>query len=101
VAIVGREALDPFRGFFLQPFEHVSLRESSRQRCYQMNMVSHTADTEGFRARIPADGRKIGMHPGPDVGVQQWIAVFCAEDNVNDNLTERLRHGGTIAEEGL
>ena len=100
VAIVGGEALDPFRGCFLQPFEHVRLGESSRQRRYQMDMISHAADTEGFRARVAANGRKIGVHSGPDVGVQPRVAVFCAEYNMNDDFAKRLRHGGTIADEG-
>ena len=66
-----------------------------------MDMIGHTADPEGFRARVAADGRKIGMHSRPDVGVQPWVAVFCAEDCVNDDFAKRLRHGGTIAEEGF
>ena len=66
-----------------------------------MDMIGRTAGAEGFRARVAADGRKIGVHSGPDVGAQAWMAVFCAEDDVNDDLAERLRHGGTIAEEGF
>jgi hypothetical protein len=66
-----------------------------------MDMIGHTADAEGFRARVAADGRRIGVHSGPDVGVQPWVAVFCAEDNVNDDFAKRLRQGGTIAEEGF
>ena len=70
MAIVGSEALDPFRGFFLQPFQHIRLGESSRQRRYQVNMIGHTADTEGFRTRVATDGREIGVHSRADVGVQ-------------------------------
>jgi len=53
-----------------------------------MDMIGHTADAEGFRVRVAADGRKIGVHSGPDVGVQPWVAVFCAEDDVNDDFAE-------------
>jgi hypothetical protein len=64
-------------------------------------MIGHTADAEGFRVRVPADGREIGVHSWPDVGVQPWVAVFRAEYDVNDDLAKRLRHEGTIAEEGF
>jgi hypothetical protein len=37
---------------------HVRLGESSRQCRYQMDMIGHTADPEGFRARVAADGQR-------------------------------------------
>lgn len=49
-------------------------------------MIGHTADTEGFRTRVAADGREIGVHSRPDVGVQPWVAVFCAEYDVKMTL---------------
>ena len=64
-------------------------------------MIGHAAGAKDFCARAAEDGRKIGVHSRPDVCVQPWVAVFCAEDDVNDDLAERLRHGGTIAEEGF
>jgi len=53
-----------------------------------MDMIGHTADAKDFRARVAADGRKIGVHSGPDIGVQPWVAVFCAENDVNDDFAE-------------
>ena len=64
-------------------------------------MIGHTADTEGFRTRVAADGREIGVHSRPDVGVQPWVAVFCAEYDVKDDLATRLRHGGDNSRRGL
>lgn len=64
-------------------------------------MIGHTADTEGFRTRVAADGREIGVHSRPDVGVQPWVAVFCAEYDVKDDLAIRLRHGADNSRRGL
>jgi hypothetical protein len=47
-----------------------------------MDMIGHTAAAECLRARVAADGRK---HSGPDIGTQPWVAIFCAEDDVNDD----------------
>ena len=69
-AIFAAEALDPFRGFLLYPFEHIRLRESPRQRRYHMNVIGYASDAKDFRACVATNGRKIGVHPGPDVGVQ-------------------------------
>ena len=38
------------------------------------------------------------MHPRPNVAVQPRFTIFGAEDNMNDDLTTRLRHCGIIAE---
>ncbi len=54
VAIVGGEALDPFPRI-LSSALHVRLGESSRQCRYQMDMIGHTADAEGFRVRVAAE----------------------------------------------
>ena len=37
---------------------------------------------------------------GPNVAIQPCFAFFGAKDNVNDDLTKRLRHCGIIAEKG-
>jgi hypothetical protein len=57
-----------------------------------MHMIGHTADAKDFRACVAADGRKIGVYSGTDVGDQPWVAVFCAEDKVSDDFAKRLRH---------
>jgi hypothetical protein len=32
------------------------------------------------------------MHAGTNLGVEQGLPIFSAEDNVYENLAERLRH---------
>jgi hypothetical protein len=99
--IIGGKAFDPSRRFLLQTFNHIGLGESSRQCSYQMDMIGHTADAKNVRASLPANSRHVGVHPGPNCGVQPWVALFCAEDDVDNDLAKRLRHGGSIAEEAL
>ena len=63
-----------------------------------MEMISNTADTRRFCVQVAADRRNVGVHPRPNVAVQPRLAIFGAEDNMNDDLAKRLRHCGIIAE---
>ena len=63
-----------------------------------MEMISNTADTQRFCVQVAADRRNVGVHPRPNVAVQPRLAIFSAEDNMNDDLAKRLRHCGIIAE---
>jgi len=38
------------------------------------------------------------MHAGPNLGVQPWFTIFGAEDDVNDDLAQRLGHGLMLAQ---
>jgi hypothetical protein len=49
-------------------------------------MIGHSANAEGFRLCVAADGRQAGVHSRPGVAVQPWIAVSGAENNMNDDL---------------
>ena len=61
-----------------------------------MEMISNT--TQRFCVQVAADRRNVGVHPRPNVAVQPRLAIFGAEDNMNDDLAKRLRHCGIIAE---
>ena len=63
-----------------------------------MEMIGKTADTRRFCVQVAADRRNIGMHARPNVAVEPCFAIFRAEYNMNDDLAERLRHCGIIAE---
>ena len=63
-----------------------------------MEMISNTADTQRFCVQVAADRRNVGVHPRPNVAVQPRLAIFGAEDNMNDDLAKRLRHCEIIAE---
>jgi len=51
-------------------------------------MVSHAADAVCLALGISANGGEIGMHARANLGVEQQLPVFGAEDNVNENLAE-------------
>jgi len=57
-----------------------------------MNVISNAADALCFALGIPAHGGQIGMHARANFRVEQWLTVFGAEYNVNENLAEGLRH---------
>ena len=63
-----------------------------------MEMISNTADTQRVCVQVAADRCNISVHPRPNVAVQPRLAIFGAEDNMNDDLAKRLRHCGIIAE---
>jgi hypothetical protein len=63
-AIASLKGLDPFRGWFLYPFDQLSLGKSSRQRRDNVNVIGNTAHAQGFATLVTADRRQIGMIRG-------------------------------------
>ena len=55
-------------------------------------MVGNTSHAQNFRVQVAADGRQIRVHSGSCRGVEPRLAILRTKDNVNNNLTERLRH---------
>ena len=53
-----------------------------------MNVVSYSAAAVCLALEISANGGKIGMHARANLGVEQGLAFFGAEDNVKQNLAE-------------
>jgi len=53
-----------------------------------MNVVSYSADSVCLALGISANGGEIGMHARTNLGIEQGLPVFGAEDNVNENLAE-------------
>jgi hypothetical protein len=87
-AILIRLRLDPGGGGFLNFLEQFGLRDRATQPHREMNAVSYTADSVCLALGISANGGEIGMDARPNLGVEQGLAFFAAEDNVNENLTE-------------
>jgi len=55
-------------------------------------MVGNTSHAQNFRVQIAADGRQIRVHSGPCGGVEPRLAILRTKDDVNNDVTERLRH---------
>ena len=65
-----------------------------------MNVVGHTSGAKAFAPRVASDRGEVGVKSGADRSSEDWRAVFCAEDEVNDDEGERLRHGGKYSARG-
>ena len=55
-------------------------------------MISHTADVREFGALIAADCCEISMHARAHVCIERGFTILGAEDDVNNDFTQRLRH---------
>jgi hypothetical protein len=66
-AIARVKLFDPFRGRFLYLLDQMSLRNSSRQRRHNVNVISNTADAHEFGAEIAANCGQIRVHAQPHV----------------------------------
>ena len=58
-----------------------------------MNVVGHAANAETFASRIASDRCKVSVKGSADGSSEDRGAVFGAEDQVDDDEGERLRHG--------
>ena len=95
-AVPSVKRFDPFRGCFLYLFDGLSLGNSSRERCDNMNVTCNTAHVHEFGTEVATGCGQICMHARPNFAVQPWLAILRAEDDVNDNLAKGLRHGGMM-----
>jgi hypothetical protein len=86
----------PRRSGFLYFFQEVCLADGACQSGSDVDVVGNTSDAVSFASAIATNGGKIGVHPRPDRGIKPGVAVFCAKDYMDDNLTERLWHAATI-----
>ena len=85
-------AFDPGRGCFFGLFKQLRLADGAGQSRRQVDMIGGAADTIGLAATITADRSQISMHARADFQVEPRMALFGAEDNVQDDLAEGLRH---------
>jgi hypothetical protein len=89
---VMRLSFRPFgRGRFelLHYLRHVRRAGQSNR---EMNVVHGSTSAKAFTLCVPGNGGKICIKRGADRNVQDRGAVFCAEDYMDQNKRERLRH---------
>ena len=55
-------------------------------------MIGNAAHLHEVGALIATDCSDITVHSGPHPRVEPWLAIFCAKNDVEDDLAERLRH---------
>ena len=57
-----------------------------------MNVVRHATHAISFAAGVSRHRRKIGMQTGPNRKLKMRESIFRAENDVDDNEAEGLRH---------
>ena len=87
VAVASVKCLDPLGGYLLYPLDHLRLRKGSRQRCDNVNVISHTAYAHEFGTEVATDCSNISMHARPHIRVEPRLAILRAEDDVKDDFT--------------
>ena len=83
----------PVCGIGFQLACHVRDGVRARQAKEQMNMVGNAADLDRVAIESIEDARKIGVEFGQRCIVENRVAVFGAEHEMNGEVGERLRHG--------
>ena len=93
-AIASVECFDPLRRELLDLLDQLGLRQRSWERCDNVNVIGNTADVHEFDSKIAAHRCEIGVHARSNVRIEPGFTIFRAEDDVNDDFTQGLRHAG-------
>ena len=57
-----------------------------------MNVVRYAADAVGFAIHVSSDGGKVGVKSRAYFGIEEWLAILRAKDEMCNEKTVRLRH---------
>ena len=71
-----------YRSSQLTPF----LRNRARQTDSEMDMIFHSADPIAFALGVSNNDGEVGMERLCDLVIDKTLPVFCAEDDVNDDV---------------
>ena len=63
-----------------------------RQRCENVDMIRRAVDDKRFAVMCADDAAKIGKEAGFQIRVEQRSSVFRAENNMRQQMSERVRH---------
>lgn len=78
-------------GALFDLFNQLSLADGARQSGCQVDMIGSAAYTIRLTATVTANRGQIGVHARAGFQVQPLMALFGAEDNMEDDLAEGLR----------
>ena len=96
-----RLRLQPFgRGGF-ELFHQLRHVRCAGQANGKMNVILHAADPVALAFGVAGNGGKIGIERGTHRSIKSRYAIFCAEDHVDQNKCERLRHRRIIDRAGI
>jgi len=61
-----------------------------------MDMIGDASDAIAFAVGVAGDRREIGAKIKTDLGIEQRDTIFGAENDVDEEIGERLGHGERI-----
>ena len=84
--------LDPGRRAGFDRLDQVCLADSTAQTNCKVDMVDDAANSISFAIVVTTDRGKIGVHARRYGSTQPFLAVFRAENYMDNDLAERLGH---------
>jgi hypothetical protein len=88
-----RLRFDPLGGGDLEFFDEVALRNRTSQACGDVNVIGSAANAIRLATQVPANHGEVSEKIRSNIPVDPCFAVLCTEDEMKDNLAERLGHG--------
>ena len=87
--------LHPFRRTALCHLDQAGDGDGAGKVAEDVNVIFHAIDEDGLAADILKRARHVGVQAGAEFGVfEKGNAVLCAEDDMQDDAGEGLRHNG-------
>src|SRR3974390_3390028 len=84
--------LNPGRRSGLHLFDQICLADSATQSDCQVDVVRRAANPISLGRAVPTNRGKVAMHAWSNGLIQAFLAIFGAEDNMDNDLAERLWH---------
>ena len=90
---IEHQSFHPFRRRLLDLLNEFGLGHCSWKSRHDVNMIGSTIHACDFTSQITADGRNVRMQPRPNVFSEPRFTILRAEDDVENDFAQRLRHG--------
>jgi hypothetical protein len=84
--------LDPGRRAGFDRLDQVRLADSTAQTNCKVDMVDDTANPISFALVVTTYGGKVGVHAWGYGSIKPLLAVFSAENDMDNDLAEGLGH---------
>ena len=84
--------MNPTRRIRLQLTHQIGQRMFRRERRENVNVIRRSIDDERVAIVCADDATEIWKETRFQIRVEQWPPVFCAENNVRQQMGERVRH---------
>ena len=91
--------LDPGRRAGFDPLDQVCLAYSTAQTNCKVDMVDDAANSISFAIVVTTDCGKVGVHARGYGSIKPLLAVFRAENYMDNDLAERLGHSRNLDSE--